>query len=1190
MKKRLTSILLTLAMLVGMLPALSPHAQAAADDATALLQEVDTKTSVPSGYTPIYDAEDLANIANDMTGKYILMNDIDLSGIDWKPLKASSPGGYTSGFTGILEGNGYTIRNLSCTDEVNAGLFNQNYNGTIQNLALTGTVTVKNTNHFSGGAAGLCASNFDGGTIKNCTVAATITNVGSTYTTDVAGIAASNFATISHCRFTGTIRAVSGGDAILDVNGASALDGWGEITAGGIAAANYGTLTACEMTGNILLQGNVEDVYAGGLVAGDSGSLDQCRVTGTISLTGKAKTPTLKIGGLAGATMYQCQYTDCSFNGTISISLSGSNSYPTYRVGGLFAESISDATIKNCYASGTILDSSTDENGALTVLGTPAWCVSYLFSGDNKDFSGIYYPSGTFEAFNRTVTPSTGYTAVPLASMASKATFPEYDFSSVWTMGQSYPIQKVFTHLSNGSSTPIAKPTEDTAVIDASEYIQQHVSFAQSNDYNQRMEQRMAKLLADAQNTTAANAGEAAYDILNTASELSKFKSLSIFDNPYDAMLTELILSATSGEVDSLNTRIEAEHLKLTNSIWGMILKVQPNYSAEESTYKPAIQELLSDPESLKQRSPDIFEKLAALLEKFCDDQGTHAALDIISAGTNLFGKAGEAMDVLDDYQNTLEWIIGCANYVSVVNAYEALNEEYIQTLHQVADSMGNATYAYAFRSALQKYDDWLNCEVVAAALEFTTSFAKLTYDTLTPLTQNVMTYYLSGCLGLDVTNVTVLIAAYNLGWSLSNTLTGNDKMVESREVIRASYYVEDALYNILQDDREKLTKNKDLSSAQKFDASYMLLRTSEMYALQAYKDYLDASEQSFTQGLLHLGNQNFNTTETTLANFAILRWDAAMCHGQAVRDQMMSEMIIACPTDVYVENEDGETVLTIEDGVVTTYAAGVSAAVAGDTKVLGLTGGPYNITIWGTDKGTMDVSYTAYSSTGRVLKQLHYDNLPLTDGCIYESSIEPSSSTSVDFTLDGDVPENNFRFTDVPENAYFYYPVLWAVENGITSGTSATKFSPYEGCTRGQVVTFLWRAAGCPEPESRYNPFSDVSSNAYYHDAVLWAAEEGITTGTSRTRFEPNATVTRAQTVTFLWRWDGSPEPDSTGSFRDVPYRAYYADAVAWAVNYGITNGTAPGVFSPSQTCTRAQIVTFLYRDLADEWEDFEN
>ena len=1182
MRKRLTSILLTLAMLVGLLPALSPQAEAAADDATALLQEVSTKTSVPSGYTPIYDAEDLQNMQEDLTANYILMNDIDLSGINWKPMRPSSTGVYTSGFIGTLEGNGFTIRNLTVNAEQydNGALFYQN-EGTIQNLRVTGQINLTSKSGIVRFAASLAI--YNKGTIYNCTSAAGIT-AGGDMPVRVGGLASENTGTIDCCRYTGTIHASAGG---------------GEVCVGGITYINDNSavISHCENVGIILAESgnstevkdtisslvNESSIHLGG-IAGKTdwhSIIDQCRATCTIRITGESYYEYWYIGGIVGSG-FVATFSNCCFNGTLSINVDIKDvASGIYKVGGLAGDGGYESKYENCYVSGVITDSSP------SLGGVPAWLAS---DAPGCEFTACYYPAGTLDPFvlNKP-NEEKGYTAVPLASMASKATFPKYDFSSVWTMGQSYPIQKVFTHLSNGSSTPIAKPAEDTAVIDASEYIQQHVSFAQSNGYSQQMDQRMAKLLADAQNTTAANAGEAAYDILNTASELAKFKSLSIFDNPYDAMLTELILSATSSEVDSLNTRIEAENLKLANSIWDMILKVQPNYSAEKSTYKPAIQELLSDPESLKQRSPDIYEKLAAAIEQYRDDKGTRSALDFISGTTNFFGKVGDALDVLENYQNTLDWIIDCANYVSVVHAYEALNEEYIQTLHQVAGKMGNSAYATSFRSALQKYDDWLNCEVIAEALEFTTGFAKLTYDTLSPLTENVMTYYLSGCHGLDVTNVTVVIAAYNLGWSLSNTLTGNDKMVESREIIRASYYVEDALYSILQTDREELKNKKDLSSAQKFDASYMLLRTSEMYALQAYKDYLDASEKSFTQGLLHLGNNNFNTTETTLANFAILRWDAAMCHGQAVRDQMMSELIIACPTDVYVENEDGETVLTIEDGVVTTCAAGVSAAVAGDTKVLGLTGGPYNITIWGTDRGTMDVSYTAYSSTGRVLKQQHYDNLPLTDGCLYESSIEPSSSTSVDFTLDGDAPENNFRFTDVPESAYFYEPVLWAVENGITSGTSATKFSPYEGCTRGQVVTFLWRAAGCPEPESSYNPFSDVPSNAYYHDAVLWAAEEGITTGTSRTRFEPNATVTRAQTVTFLWRWAGSPEPGSAGSFRDVPYRAYYADAVAWAVEYGITNGTAPGLFSPAQTCTRAQIVTFLYRDLAAEWEDYE-
>lgn len=1121
MRKRLTSILLTLAMLVGLLPALSPQAEAAADDATALLQEVSTKTSVPSGYTPIYDAEDLQNMQEDLTANYILMNDIDLSGINWKPMRPSRTGVYTSGFIGTLEGNGFTIRNLTVNAEQydNGALFYQN-EGTIQNLRVTGQINLTSKSGIVRFAASLAI--YNKGTIYNCTSAAGITT-GGDMPVRVGGLVSENKGTVDYCRYTGTIHASAGG---------------GEISVGGITYINdnSATISHCENVGIILAESgnstevkdtisslvNESSIHLGG-IAGKTdwhSTIDQCRATCTIRITGESHYEYWYIGGIVGSG-FVATFSNCCFNGTLSINVDIKDvASGIYKVGGLAGDGGYESKYENCYVSGVITDSSP------SLGGVPAWLAS---DAPGCEFTACYYPAGTLDPFvwNKP-SEEKGYTAVPLASMASKATFPEYDFSSVWTMGQSYPIQKVFTHLSNGSSTPIAKPTENTAVIDASEYIQQHVSFAQSNSYSQQMDQRMAKLLADAQNTTAANAGEAAYDILNTASELSKFKSLSIFDNPYDAMLTELILSATSSEVDSLNTRIEAENLKLANSIWDMILKVQPNYSAEESTYKPAIQELLSDPEHLKQRSPDIFEKLAAAIEQYRDDKGTRSALNFISGTTNFFGKAGEALDVLENYQNTLDWIIDCANYVSVVHAYEALNEEYIQTLHQVAGKMGNSAYATSFRSALQKYDDWLNCEVIAEALEFTTGFAKLTYDTLSPLTENVMTYYLSGCLGLDVTNVTVVIAAYNLGWSLSNTLTGNDKMVESREIIRASYYVEDALYSILQTDREELKNKKDLSSAQKFDASYMLLRTSEMYALQAYKDYLDASEKSFTQGLLHLGNNNFNTTETTLANFAILRWDAAMCHGQAVRDQMMSELIIACPTDVYVENEDGETVLTIEDGVVTTCAAGVSAAVAGDTKVLGLTGGPYNITIWGTDRGTMDVSYTAYSSTGRVLKQQHYDNLPLTDGCLYESSIEPSSSSSVDFTLDGDAPENNFRFTDVPESAYFYEPVLWAVENGITSGTSATKFSPYEGCTRGQVVT-------------------------------------------------------------FLWRWAGSPEPGSASSFRDVPYRAYYADAVAWAVEYGITNGTAPGLFSPAQTCTRAQIVTFLYRDLAAEWEDYE-
>ena len=179
--------------------------------------------------------------------------------------------------------------------------------------------------------------------------------------------------------------------------------------------------------------------------------------------------------------------------------------------------------------------------------------------------------------------------------------------------------------------------------------------------------------------------------------------------------------------------------------------------------------------------------------------------------------------------------------------------------------------------------------------------------------------------------------------------------------------------------------------------------------------------------------------------------------------------------------------------------------------------------------------------------------------------------------------PSTTNPFTDVHTGEYYYEPVLWAVNHNplITNGTSATTFSPEATCTRGQVVTFLWRAAGEPEPKSMNNPFTDVSKAAYYNKAVLWAVEQGITNGTSATTFSPNDPCTRAHVVTFLWRFEHEPDAYGSNPFKDVQANQYYTNAVLWAVSEGITNGTDATHFSPDSPCTRGQIVTFLYRDL---------
>ena len=192
-----------------------------------------------------------------------------------------------------------------------------------------------------------------------------------------------------------------------------------------------------------------------------------------------------------------------------------------------------------------------------------------------------------------------------------------------------------------------------------------------------------------------------------------------------------------------------------------------------------------------------------------------------------------------------------------------------------------------------------------------------------------------------------------------------------------------------------------------------------------------------------------------------------------------------------------------------------------------------------------------------------------------------PASKVTVEVTFKPLTTTGNNPFIDVPAGSYYEDAVIWAVDKGITSGTSAVTFDPNGNCTRAQAVTFLWRAAGSPAPKTKVMSFTDVPSGSYYYDAVLWAMEQGITKGTSDTAFSPNASCTRAQIVTFLWRASGSPAVSGNSAFTDVASDAYYAAAVAWAEKNSVTGGIGNGLFGSGNNCTRAQIVTFIYRSV---------
>ena len=244
---------------------------------------------------------------------------------------------------------------------------------------------------------------------------------------------------------------------------------------------------------------------------------------------------------------------------------------------------------------------------------------------------------------------------------------------------------------------------------------------------------------------------------------------------------------------------------------------------------------------------------------------------------------------------------------------------------------------------------------------------------------------------------------------------------------------------------------------------------------------------------------------------------------------------------------------------------------------------GSVNISSTSAKRGSV-VTITVTPDAGYVL-----DKLTVTDKDGKELSLTKKSDTEYTFVMPAgkveitpsfvkQAEEPSRVFVDVKTGDYFYDAVLWAVEKGITNGTSAETFSPEDPCTRAQIVTFLWRAAGSPVVNYAMD-LSDVAGDAYYAEAVRWALSEGITTGTSADQFSPDATCTREQAVTFLYRAAGSPAVSGESAFEDVGADAYYARAVAWAAQNGVTNGISQALFGTGSDCTRAQIVTFLYR-----------
>ena len=347
----------------------------------------------------------------------------------------------------------------------------------------------------------------------------------------------------------------------------------------------------------------------------------------------------------------------------------------------------------------------------------------------------------------------------------------------------------------------------------------------------------------------------------------------------------------------------------------------------------------------------------------------------------------------------------------------------------------------------------------------------------------------------------------------------------------------------------------------------------------------LDKQTMNLTVG--STGTLTATITPTDAANQS-LTWTSDKEAVATVDENGKVTAVAEGTANITVKTVDGEKTAVCAV-TVTAKTSGGSSSGGSSTPTYPVTkpskteNGSVNISSTSAKRGSV-VTITVTPDAGYVL-----DKLTVTDKDGKELSLTKKSDTEYTFVMPAgkveitpsfvkQAEEPSRVFVDVKTGDYFYDAVLWAVEKGITNGTSAETFSPEDPCTRAQIVTFLWRAAGSPVVNYAMD-LSDVAGDVYYAEAVRWALSEGITTGTSAHTFSPDATCTREQAVTFLWRAAGSPAVSGESAFEDVGADAYYARAVAWAAQNGVTNGISQALFGTGSDCTRAQIVTFLYR-----------
>lgn len=1146
MKRKILSLFMVLTMLVCLLPTEALAAEVKKPEENDFIVPVQQLTEVPTGYTGIYTTEQLKGISNRLDGKYILMDDLELG--SWTPIGGSTP------FTGVFDGNGHSLSDLTINytlsqgESANLGLFGIVENAEIRNVKVSGDISVTCPASSNGKAGGLLIGGITGEIFGSAQIDNCVTDVDISAEQTITSFLFSQFAayggiagtlddtddtTISHCRNTGDI---------------SAYSNVGGIMGNSISASNNINIFAC------LNQGSISaTIRAGGIL----GLLETALPTGkSFTISSCANEGSITTKELSGGILGECEnwygpdatVQDCLNVGPVKCSSAPSDA------GGITGKS--NIPVLRCVNVGTV---SGAPAGAIQGRQTPTFTKNTLSNcywlDTGRSILGV-------DGDGALVTDRTG--ALSAAQMKQAESFSGLDFEQVWILTEDmdypYPSALLGLVLDNMYEITYVKNTKDDVA-------------------NSR---RFVYLMSGSGDGSLAGAlGEAyegglrfwnsGWEIINYLGEVANFNFE--FENDYDVMVADLMMGVCGGK--------DYEQA-LSNSVLKSFseLATHLNTSLDAVSVLQA-EEVLTDFAEL----PDVFNSEGAVLvNKLRQSLGTKAGLETISKAITVSGGViNIASSISQNAYDLIDYYVLCEAYTNATQNFGDILLDLSAATYSVKDEKGNRDKN--LRSSLNSY--------VTEMEQYALNDPALLYNKLggTLTSIGMAGAGAAAEVACTISKLNPFLAGMktglNYGAMAADSLTNMDSVEYYGKLLYITGYAGECMFKVVQDYQNAFADSGEYEDAERLNTATDLYLALQVLACDYAINYCTAIASSKLSTAFNANMDDVASSIQLLVQKAEL--EQLREKGQDIYinpDGAIYGFIANCPVTVIVETKNGREVARLATGEKT-----VDSSIPDEFSLLGdnqeckagfFDSSLYNLRIEGEDNGSMDL--LLFSAKDGVLSGAQtFVDVPVSQDSIYtpgkdglvvngKTTIRPTSTYTP------------VSFTDVPRDAYYADAVTWAVTNGITKGTSDTTFSPNATCTRAQMVTFLWRAAGCPEPKSAANGFSDVVSGSYYEKAVQWAVEQGITKGTGDTTFSPEDTVTRAQTVTFLYRYMNEPNAAGTMPFTDVAAGSYYEDAVRWAVATGVTTGTGDGsTFSPDDDCIRAQTVTFLYRALVE-------